>query len=202
MGEKVQIPELVMKTTKSQFRLRCHAVSWAEDYGGWLKMQRRHPRQSPGLVLLSVTGPDTAVKSVRATLYQPSVEAAFVLEGDEGRHQMVKARAGFDGIPVAYNAAKVKLASGIIHMVAVAKIPGLMPTMSDDHLWSELTSPRYTTPLLRTWIPWLKESMIQSGNIIVAQGFASTVGVLRIEPDELDALVSRGVKQGHLRMVA
>ena len=35
-----------------------------------------------------------------------------------------------------------------IHLVALAKIPGLMPNMSDDHLWTELSGPRYTTPLL------------------------------------------------------
>lgn len=96
----------------------------------------------------------------------------------------------------------MKLAPGVIHMVALAKIPGLMPNMGDDHLWVELTSPRYTTPLLRSWIPWLKEVMVKNGKIIVAHGLASSVGVLRIEPDELDALVSLGVKEGHLLMVA
>jgi len=202
MADAVQIPELVMKTTKSQFRLRCHAVSWAKEYGGRLRMQRRPGQESPGLLLLSATGPDTAVKSVRATLYQPDVEAEFVLEGCEEIQQMVKARIGFDGRAAVYSAAMVKLAPGVIHMVALARIPGLMPNMSDDHLWGELTSPRYTTPLLRSWIPWLKESMIQDENIVVAHGLASSVGVLRVEPDELDALVSLGVKEGHLLMVA
>jgi len=202
MADAVQIPELVMKTTKSQFRLRCHAVSWAKEYGGRLRMQRRPGQESPGLLLLSATGPDTAVKSVRATLYQPDVEAEFVLEGCEEIQQMVKARIGFDGRAAVYSAAMVKLAPGVIHMVALARVPGLMPNMSDDHLWGELTSPRYTTPLLRSWIPWLKESMIQDENIVVAHGLASSVGVLRVEPDELDALVSLGVKEGHLLMVA
>lgn len=202
MADEVQIPELVMKTTKSQFRLRCHAISWAEEYGGRLKMQRRHGQELPGMLLLSVTGPDTAAKSLRATLYQPDVEAEFVLEGGDEIQQMVKARIGRDGGPIVYGAAMVKLAPGVIHMVALAKIPGLLPNMSDDHLWAELTSPRYTTPLLRSWIPWLRESMVNNGNIILAQGLASSVGVLRIEPDELDALVSLGVKERHLLMVA
>ena len=115
---------------------------------------------------------------------------------------MLKARIAFDGKPVTYTAAVAKLAPGVIHLVALAKIPGLMPNMSDDHLWAELSGPRYTTPLLRSWIPWLKEAMAQGGGIVVADGFASTVGVLKTEPDELDALVTSGVKEGHLRMVA
>jgi hypothetical protein len=76
-----------------------------------------------------------------------------------------------------------------------------MPNISDDHLWAELSGPRYTTPLLRPWTAWLKEAMATSGSIVVAEGFASSVGVLKTEPEELDALVASGVKGGHLRMV-
>ena len=51
-------------------------------------------------------------------------------------------------------------------------------------------------------IPWLKQVMAQGGGIVVADGFASTVGVLKTEPDELDALVTLGVKEGYLQMGA
>ena len=127
-----------------------------------MKLRRRYGPEYPGLLLLSATGPDTAVKSVRATLYQPDIEAEFVLES-ERIERMLKARIAFDGKPVTYTAAVTKLAPGVIHLVALAKIPGLMPNMSDDHLWAELTGPRYTTPLLRAWIPWLKEVMAEEG---------------------------------------
>jgi hypothetical protein len=103
---------------------------------------------------------------------------------------------------VSYHAAVMKLAPGVIHLVALANIPGLMPDMGDDHLWAELSSPRYTTPLLRAWIPWLKQAMVKGDGIVVAQGFSSTVGVLKTEPDELDILVASGVKEGHLCLVA
>jgi hypothetical protein len=77
-----------------------------------------------------------------------------------------------------------------------------MPDISDDQLWIELTGPRYTTPLLRSWVPWLKEVMSQGGGISIGNGFASSAGVLRTEPDELDALVTLGVKEGQLHLVA
>ncbi len=201
MSDEVELPPLVIKTDKSQFRLRCHAAAWADEYGGKVTIHRRHSRDFPGLLLLSATGPDTAVKSARATLYQPDVAAEFILDGDNSQ-QMVKARATFDGKPVSYHAAVMKLAPGVIHLVALANIPGLMPDMSDDHLWAELSSPRYTTPLLRGWIPWLKDAMVEGDGIVVAQGLSSAVGVLKTEPDELDDLVASGVKKGHLRMVA
>jgi hypothetical protein len=201
VSDEVELPSLVMKTAKSEFRLRCHAAAWVGEYGGSVKLHRRHSRDYPGILLLSATGPDTAAKAVRATLYQPDVQAEFVLEGGNAE-RMLKARMTFGGKPVSYGAAIAKLAPGVIHLVALAKIPGLMPNMSDDHLWTELSGPRYTTPLLRSWIPWLKQAMTEGSGIVVAEGLASTVGVLKTEPDDLDALVTRGVKEGHLGMVA
>lgn len=200
MADEIELPPLIVKTAKSEFRLRCHAVAWSGEFGGRIRLYRRHTQDGPGLLLLSATGPDTAVKSVRATLYQPDVEAEFRLETTDTLQQMLKARAGLDGKPVTYSAAVAKLAPGVIHLVAVAKILGLMPDMSDDHLWAELTRPRFTTPLLRTWIPWLKETMTSNGSIIMADGFDASVGVLRLEPDALDDLVSQGVKEGNLAM--
>ena len=199
MSEEVELPPLVMKTAKSQFRLRCHAAAWSDNYGGRMKLRRRYGNEMPGLLLLSATGPDTAIKSVRATLYQPDIEAEFVLEGPS-MERMLKARIGLDGKPVTYTAAVTKLAPGVIHLVAVAKIPGLMPNMSDDHLWAELTGPRYTTPLLRSWMPRLKETMTSGGGIVLANGFRATVGVLKTEPDALDELVSQGVRDRALTM--
>jgi hypothetical protein len=202
MCDEVVLPPLVVTTGKSEFRLRCHAAAWAAEYGGTVKIHRRHSRDYPGLLLVSATGPDTAAKAVRATLYQPDVEAEFVLNIGDTTERLVRAHGTFGGKPVSYSAAIGKLAPGVIHLVALARIPGIMPNLSDDHLWTELSGPRYTTPLLRPWTAWLKEAMTESGSIVVAEGFASSVGVLKTEPDELDALVASGVKEGHLRMVA
>ena len=200
MSDEVELPPLVVKTGKSEFRLRCHAAAWAGEYGGAVKIHRRRSLDYPGLLLLSATGPDTAVKSVRATLYHPDIAAEFALHLDGTTERLVRATSSFDGKPVSYTAAVAKLAPGVIHLVALAKIPGIMPNMSDDHLWTELSGPRYTTPLLRPWTAWLKSAMAESGGIVVAEGFASTVGVLKTEPEELDELVSQGVRDHRLAL--
>jgi hypothetical protein len=200
MAEEAVLPSLVVKTAKSEFRLRCHAAAWAGEYGGTMKTHRRHSREYPGLLLLSATGPDTAVKSVRATLYQPALEAEFTLDMSGTVEHLLRARSDFDGRPVSYTAAVAKLAPGVVHLVALARIPGLMPNLSDDHLWSELSGPSYTTPLLRRWTAWLKAAMVENGGIIVANGFAANVGVLKTEPEALDELVSQGVRDGRLAM--
>ena len=200
MSDEVELPPLVVTTGKSQFRLRCHAAAWAAEYGGAVKIHRRYSRDYPGLLLLSATGADTAAKAVRATLYQPDVQAEFALDLGDTTERMV--RACCCGKPVGYTAAVARLAPGVIHLVALARIPGLMPNMSDDHLWTELSGPRYTTPLLRPWTAWLKEAMTASGGIVVATGYASDVGVLKTEPDTLDELVSQGVRDRRLAMTA
>ena len=156
MSDEVELPSLIVKTDKSEFRLRCHAAAWSGEYGGSVQMYRRHSQDYPGLLLFSATGPDTAAKSVRATLYEPDVRGPVSLDWPNDPRRCSR-QADFDGKPVTYNAAVAKLAPGAIHLVALAKIPGLMPNISDDHLWSELSGPRYTTPLLRSWIPWLKD---------------------------------------------
>ncbi len=200
MADEIELSALVVKTAKSEFRLRCHAAAWAGEYGGTVKVHRRHGRDYPGLLLLSATGPDTAVKSVRATLYQPDVEAEFVLDIDGTTERLVRAHCDFNGKPVSYSATIAKLAPGVIHLVALARISGVMPNLSDDHLWTELSGPRYTTPLLRPWTAWLKEAMAKSKGIVVANGYASNVGVLKTEPVALDDFVSRGVREGKLAM--
>ena len=202
MSEEVVLPHLVVKTAYSAFRLRCHAAAWADGYGANVRIRPRHTQDMPGLLLLSIAGPDTAVKALRATLYQADIDATFTLCRDDTCNEIVRARSVFDGKAVGYNAVIAKLAPGVVHMVALAKLPGLMPNLSDDHLWTELSGPSYTTPLLQPWIPWLKRAMTNEGGIVVANGFQASVGVLKTEPVELDELVSRGVKQGHLCMVA
>lgn len=200
MCDEIELPPLVVTTGKSEFRLRCHAAAWADEYGGAVKIHRRHSRDYPGLLLLSATGPDTAAKAVRATLYQPDVAAEFALHLAGGTERLVRAHGTFNGKPVGYSAAVAKLAPGVIHLVALAQIPGLMPNLSDDHLWTELSGPSYTTPLLRSWVPWIKETMFHRKVIVVAKGYAADVGVLKAEPETLDEIVSKGVRDRYLAM--
>ena len=152
-------------------------------------------------MLLSATGPDTACKAIRAILYQPEVSVEFILEGAEDDQPVRRlGRAALGDWPVMYQAAVAKLAPGAVHLTALAKIPGLMPDLSDDRLWAELSSPRYSTPLLRQWTGWLKRIMVEAGNITMAEGFQATVGVLKTQPAELDALASAGVRAGSLKL--
>jgi hypothetical protein len=50
MSEEIELPALVMKTTKSEFRLRCHAAAWSSEYGGRMKLKAVRARVSRAAV--------------------------------------------------------------------------------------------------------------------------------------------------------
>jgi hypothetical protein len=84
------------------------------------------------------------------------------------------------------------------HMLAVAKHKGLLPAVSDEALWQELRSERYTTPLLRSWVPWLREQMVEEGHLQPLQCFQCQASCVSMTHDELDDLVSVGIQNGYL----
>ena len=100
MAEEIELPPLVVKTAKSEFRLRCHAAAWAGEYGGKMKLQRRHGRDYPGLLLLSATGPGHG-RQVGAGNPVPARRRSRVRAGTATAiERMLKARITFDGKPV------------------------------------------------------------------------------------------------------
>ena len=191
----ITLPSLLCVSSKSQFRLRVHAIAWSDDFGS----AARFGSGNPGVVMLSCTGADTAVKAARSLLYMPDVECGFTLELESPIHL---SRAQYESKPVAYQCAVSKLAPGAIHLVGIAKVPGLLVNMDDDHLWQELNGERYTTPLLRSWVGWLKRRMMEEGLIVMAEGIGCNVGVLTADSAKLDNIVSDGVREGYLKMVA
>lgn len=193
MTDAITLPQLLVTSAHSQFRLRVCAAAWSEKHG-------TDDHNSGGLVLLSAVGPDTAAKAVRAILHSPDIAADIRLEEDYTVRHLT--RATVDRKPVGYTAATSKLAPGAVHLVALARIPGLLPDAGDDQLWAELSSPRYTTPLLRPWVGWIKRYLVENGKIVLTDGYNATAGVLQVEQDDLDAVVSYGVRCGYLKMEA
>ena len=95
MSDEVELPSLIVKTAKSEFRLRCHAAAWSKAFGGSVQVS------SPALARIiracccSVPpAPTPPPKPLRATLYQPDIQAGFSLKAAT-TEQMIKARTDF-----------------------------------------------------------------------------------------------------------
>lgn len=73
-----------------------------------------------------------------------------------------------------------------------------MPVVSDETLWRHLQSPRFTTPLLRQWIPWLGQEMRKKGTIVQLTQAGCDAALMTADDDTLDGLVRQGVKHRHL----
>lgn len=88
------------------------------------------------------------------------------------------------------------------HMVLVSKRPGLLLSMDDETIWQELSGPRFTTPLLRAWMPHilgrLKEWSNDGRGIIEADAWGCAPGILDVTGDRLDAIVTQGLSNGSL----
>jgi hypothetical protein len=147
------------------------------------------------LLLLSAVGAETAVKAVRGLLLANNVQptAGWYRVGDERHRRLHKDEAG-------YRAAISRLAAGVFHLMVTTKRPGFLARLDEASLWAELISDRYTTPLLRPWVPWLRQRLEEEDLLQQADGHASEAGLLSATTEDLDELVSEGVRRGVLKL--
>ena len=45
------------------------------------------------------------------------------------------------------------------HALILTKAPGFIKIVTDETIWQELTDIRFTTPVLRTWVPYISKEM-------------------------------------------
>jgi hypothetical protein len=148
------------------------------------------------LSILSASGNERTICRMRAVL-QSNAKVEMRLRGDlphpfsYWNYRPVRHEAG-------YQVYRHKLDYDQWHMLAVAKHKGLLPAVSDEAMWQELRSERYTTPLLRAWMPWLREQMVEEGYLHTLHCFQCEASCVNITHDELDDLVSVGIQNGYL----
>jgi hypothetical protein len=147
------------------------------------------------MLLLSVVGPETSVKALTAGLRcsnkdQQRVEySAYVGNVSES----VLSRC-----PEGYRIYRTKLDYGLWHVLCLAKREGFLPVLTDEALWQYLQSDQFTTPLLREWIPWLRQRITEREVLVELSQSGCQAGLVSADSGTLDELVSEGIKEGHL----
>lgn len=82
------------------------------------------------------------------------------------------------------------------HVVAVAAEPRFLPNISDDALWGLLTGPLFTTPLLRAWVPYIRQQMLRQSLLRKMLASLNCDACLCLASDgQLDAIVRAGVQR-------
>jgi hypothetical protein len=163
----------------SRFKLRCDAIGLHEKE----------------ILLLSVAGSETAVKAMTAGLRSSTRDQKRI---DYTVHLDNVNETFLTKCPDGYRVYRAKLGYGLWHVLCIAKREGFLPVVSEETVWQLLQSDRFTTPLLRAWVPWLCREMKRKGILVELNQSGGQAGLIQADNETLDELVSTGVRQRQL----
>lgn len=158
------------------------------------------------LLLVSLVAPTQNIKQVRSILNggaKAVVMAGGVKVNQPSRepwyaHSPGRLTPSADG----YATYTHKIGYGQAHALFVTRSPGFMKVVTPEALWQELNTTRFTTPLLREWMPHIEAKLREEELLEEAHSFGCNCGILSAMTKDLDEIVSLGLKQGHLRISA
>lgn len=89
-----------------------------------------------------------------------------------------------------------KLDFGQAHALMITKAPGFMRVVTDETIWQELNDDRFTTPVLREWVPYIAQQMRGREILEEAHCFNCNCGYMSATTTSLDEIVSEGLRSG------
>ena len=100
------------------------------------------------------------IKAIRAG-FAAGINSAIRLRivSSDRRRRVRSCRAVFGLQPWGYRVDAHRLGFGSVHALFTCRQPGFLPNDSDDALWQELKQERFTTPLLRSWLPHIRKEL-------------------------------------------
>lgn len=151
------------------------------------------------LLMISLIADTQRVKQIRAILCG-GAKATVQASGIKTRRQSDEHwRASTPGrlypTPDGYACYTHKLGYGLAHALFLTRQPGFMPVVTREALWQELTSTRYTTPMLKEWVPYIEERLRADELLSEAHAFNCQCGTLSALTKHLDEIVSEGLQQ-------
>jgi hypothetical protein len=154
------------------------------------------------LPLISVVAPTQIVKGIRGWLHtskrgMATATGAKVKKSHEDDSRL-RNPGNLAKLDCGYATEVHRLSYGLAHALFTARTPGLLVSLAEESLWQELKTTRFTTPLLRDWMPWLTNQLLDQGLLVEADCHRCRCGVLQATTADLDAVVSRGLQEGHI----
>ena len=143
-------------------------------------------------MLCSVIGPGTSLKALHATLACKATTAlAPDVPGEANMYRLIHDSAGYDRH-------LSKIAYGTHQMMLVSRCQGFLPEMSAASLWRVISGERFTTPLLRAWLPWIERELLDRELLLPLRCFNCKCGWLKATSDDLDGIVGEGLRTNKL----
>ena len=154
------------------------------------------------LLLLSVFTDQMRVKAIRSVLCggaKATCQAAGVKVGQKGCEDWHKHTPGrLTPTPDGYVVHQHKLGYGMAHALFITRMPGFMKVITEESLWQELKDVRFTTPILREWMPYIEATLRYDERLEDAHTFGCQAGILSATTESLDRIVSQGLQQREL----
>lgn len=88
-----------------------------------------------------------------------------------------------------------KIGYGMAHALFITRMPGFMKVVTPESLWQELNNVRFTTPILKEWIPYIEKKLRKANRLEHADCFNCQCGILSATTKSLDEVVSKGLTQ-------
>jgi hypothetical protein len=155
-------------------------------------------RQS--LLLVSIVAEVNFVKAIRSILgggAKADIQAAGAkVRRPDRPHDMQWTPSRLVKTDELYDCHTQKLDHGLMHAIFITRAEGFMPTLTDEALWRELLDTRFTTPILRDWLPYIRTQLEKLELLVMASSFNVRCGMLSATDENLDFIVSTGLKKG------
>jgi hypothetical protein len=102
--------------------------------------------------------------------------------------------------PAGYRIDAHRLGFGSIHALFTCRQQGFLPNGSDDALWEELKQERFTTPLLRGWLPHVRNELELKSLLSRCHTLDCTCCILTATSADLDSIVEFGLKNDLIKI--
>ena len=156
------------------------------------------------LYLLSLIAEDQRIKAIRALFTGKAGRVLVTAAGGKVRKPSDPEWRGESNpgnltiTEGGYACYKHKLGYGQSHALFVTREQGFLPVVSEESLWQELNDVRFTTPILRAWMPYIEAQLREQELLDDARVFNCRCGFLTAHTGNLDEIVESGLKAGDI----
>ena len=184
--------------TETQTRPRLQGLfEWSD--GKSIHIQARFDKvalHQDKLVFISLVAFSQDVKAIRAALAAGLASPMWLKNVTLSKDGESKVPESVWPSPGGYRIDAHRLGFGSIHALFTCRQQGFLPNDSDDALWQELKQERFTTPLLRGWLPYIRKELELKSLLARCHTLDCTCCILTATSADLDSIVESGLKNG------
>lgn len=154
------------------------------------------------LYLISLIADTQVVKQIRAIL-SGGAKAVGTASGVKvntpgGAYYQAYTPGRIQISPEGYSCHVQKIGYGMAHALFITRSVGFMKVVSDESMWQELNDIRFTTPILKEWVPFIEKELRRLDLLEWCYTFGCKCANLSATTLKLDQIVSSGLQDFNL----